>query len=466
MSFGSTQSAPVKSTTTSTQELSPEQRQLLNIALPIATQFGQNPPKLFPGSTIAPQNQLQTTAQQMMLQTAGSALPTVAGAGGEAAQRLLGGQLFSSATPQVGQTLAAGGPQVAEDPRVSQTIGQLINGTSGGTNFQDLGQSLVSMLSPQGQLTPEQARMLTQRSDPTINAAQNFLLGPVMSPETNPALRSAIDAAVRPLSEQFTQTVLPNIRQGAITAGQFGGSRQGVAEDAASRDFLRQVGDTSASLSNEAFKANLGALVQGFGTAANREANQAQTMVQLLNNEIQRKGIDVNAVTQTVGNLLQSQAAQESIRTGALTTTMQSLLQSEATRLGISTDAMTNAFATMMNSETQRGGIEANAAIGTIANFPDLLNAMMLPAQAVEAVGTQQQQQQQALLSEQAQRFMAEQLLPFSVAQDIAALAFGIPGGSTTTTSTAQQGKQQQSTLQTVGQVAGTLASIAAIFAV
>ncbi|KKL95599.1 hypothetical protein LCGC14_1852920 [marine sediment metagenome] len=70
---------------------------------------------------------------------------------------------------------------------------------------------------------------------------------------SNPALQAATEAAIRPITEQFTQSVLPNIRQGAITAGGFGGSRQGIAEGAASQAFLRQVGDTSAEIQSTAF---------------------------------------------------------------------------------------------------------------------------------------------------------------------------------------------------------------------
>ena len=49
-----------------------------------------------------------------------------------------------------------------------------------------------------------------------------------------------------------------------------------------------------------------------------------------------------------------------------------------------------------------------------------------------EGVGNQQQGLNQQFLSEAANRFLAEQTIPFNVAQDVASLAFGIPGGSVT----------------------------------
>jgi len=139
----------------------------------------------------------------------------------------------------------------------------------------------------------------------SVNAAQNasnFLLGPVLNPESNPALRAATDAAIRPIQQQFTQSVLPNIRQGAITSGQFGGSRQGIAEGIASQGFMQQVGDTSAQFQNQAFQNSLDAMARallvspqtanlGFLPAQGVEAVGAQRQgleQQQLNEQVQR----------------------------------------------------------------------------------------------------------------------------------------------------------------------------------
>lgn len=88
-------------------------------------------------------------------------------------------------------------------------------------------------------------------------AADQFLLGPVLFPQSNPALRAATDAALRPIGENFAQKVLPNIRGGAVQAGGFGGSRQGIAEGLASQGFLRQIGDTTAKIQADAFQKSL-----------------------------------------------------------------------------------------------------------------------------------------------------------------------------------------------------------------
>ncbi len=240
-----------ESRTVTTQELSPEQQELLSLVIPEARKFVQKPPQQFPGSAIAPFTPNQLGAQQ--------------------------GALSQAFGGNVGQ--------------VSDAAAQ----------------------------------------------AQQFALGPVLFPESNPALRAATDAAIRPITEQFTQSVLPNIRQGAITAGGFGGSRQGIAEGAASQAFLRQVGDTSAQIQSEAFG----------------------------------QGLDLF-------------------------------------------------------------GRSLFAAPGTA-------QLALLPTQLQEAVGIQQQQQQQNLLTEQAQKFVNKQLIPFAAAQDVAGLAFGFGGGTATSTTTGAQ---------------------------
>ena len=244
---GSSGGGGTTSTTTSVQELSEEQKELLGLVIPEAKKIIGSPPELFPGSTIAPQDPLQSAAQERAL--------AVAAPGGASEQ-------FGNAA---------------------------------------------------------------------LNASE-FLMGPVLFPQTNPALEAATEAAIRPLTQNFERTILPGIRQEAITAGGFGGSRQGIAEANAAEALLRQIGDTTATVQANAFQQSLDAMVKSL-------------------------------------------------------------------------------FAAPATSELA-----------------------LQPASIEEAVGIQRRAEEQALLSEQANRFLSEQLIPFSTAQDVAALAFGIPGGKVTST--------------------------------
>lgn len=273
MAMGGSSPQPTTTTSTTTQELAPEQRELLALVMPKAKEFINTPIKQFPGSTIAGFDPMQIAGQNMTINAATNLIP-----------------------------------------------GQINN----------------------------------------AQAANSFLLGPVLYPESNPALAAATNAAIRPIVDNFQQSILPSVRAQAVQAGGYGGTRQGIAEGLAANEVTKKVGDVSAAMANQNYQAGLGAMTQA----------------------------------------LQMQ--------------------------------------------------------------PQLAQLSLLPGTVLDAVGSSRRNLEQALLSEQANKYMTEQLLPWMQAQDVAKLAFGIPGGSTTTTGTAvQPGTPDNSGMQAL--MAGL--SIAAMFA-
>ena len=103
-----------------------------------------------------------------------------------------------------------------------------------------------------------------------LSSASNFLLNDAINVESNPALSGYIDAAIRPLEEQFTRVIAPGVRHEGIGTGAFssyGGSRQVLAEDLANQGYLRQVGDTTSSILNNAYTQGLDALTKGVALA-------------------------------------------------------------------------------------------------------------------------------------------------------------------------------------------------------
>lgn len=62
----------------------------------------------------------------------------------------------------------------------------------------------------------------------------------------------AANAAIRPVVRQFNETVLPNIRNNAVSAGQYGGSRQAIAEGIASDRLQQNTLDTTSRMALEA----------------------------------------------------------------------------------------------------------------------------------------------------------------------------------------------------------------------
>jgi hypothetical protein len=145
-------------------------------------------------------------------------------------------------------------------------------------------------------------------------AALDFLMGKVLYPESNPALQGAIDAAVRPITEQLTTEQLPAIRGDAVTSGNFGSSRQGIAEGLASGQASTAIGDTSANLANEGYQAGLNAMTTTFGNVANADTARYGTQQGALSNLY---NTNVNSQLNALGLLPQTQG---SLLTPALTT--------------------------------------------------------------------------------------------------------------------------------------------------
>lgn len=151
-------------------KLSPEQRQLLSLAMPFAKDFAANAPQAVP---IQPFDPLQQQAQ----------------------------------------TQAIGGAATQND---------LANKAAGGAGF--------------------------------------MLDGSVLDPNSNPGLRGAIDAAVRPIVGTLNQSTLPALRGNAVAAGGYGGSRQGIAEGLAVQGAQQAIGDASSKLAFEGYNAGLDAM--------------------------------------------------------------------------------------------------------------------------------------------------------------------------------------------------------------
>lgn len=175
------------STSTTTQELSPEQRQLLDLAMPGVMNFAASVPQRYQGSTVAGFTAPQVAGQNMALDAAG-AQNALAGAG-------------------------------------------------------------------------------ARTSDFWMSDAP-------WRPENNPALAGAVSAATRPITEQLTESILPQLRGEAVRTGNFGSSRQGIAEGIASGRASQAVGDTSAKLVNANYDTNVKAQMQALGLLPQTQAAQ------------------------------------------------------------------------------------------------------------------------------------------------------------------------------------------------
>lgn len=177
-----------KDTTQTTKyELSPEQREMMNLAMPGVRDFAANVPERYPGSTIAGFDPAQTSGQEMALSAAG-------------AQNQLAGQ-------------------------------------GAGTTA-------------------------------------NWLSKDALDVNNNPAIRSAIDSATRPIYEQLTRSALPAVRDSAERAGNFGSSRQGIAEGIAMEGASKAAGDVSSKIAYDSYAKNVDAQLKALGLMPQTQAAQ------------------------------------------------------------------------------------------------------------------------------------------------------------------------------------------------
>lgn len=112
--------------------------------------------------------------------------------------------------------------------------------------------------------TTQAQQMLTQQAtggsqqvaDASTNAAV-FNLGAGRDVASNPYLQAAITGAIRPTYQQLTDVALPAIGSNAEAHGQYGSSRQGVAEGLAISRANQSAGDIAARMSSEGYMTGL-----------------------------------------------------------------------------------------------------------------------------------------------------------------------------------------------------------------
>lgn len=94
-----------------------------------------------------------------------------------------------------------------------------------------------------------------QGSIDQINKGVSYGLDGAMDIANNAYLQQAIEAAIRPTTQAYTDAggVLSQIRTNAAGAGQFGGTRQGIAEGIAAGRYNQTINDTSAKMASAAY---------------------------------------------------------------------------------------------------------------------------------------------------------------------------------------------------------------------
>jgi len=134
-------------------------------------------------------------------------------------------------------------------------------------------------------------------------SAQGYATGiGAANPLQNPFFHDTVNAIINPVTKQLTQQVLPQIDAGAVQSGQYGGSRQGVAQGQAIDAYQQNVLDSVSKFGSNAYGQGLDSLTRTLGlTPAVTQAQLTPSQIpgqvgdalqqyqqQLINSDIQR----------------------------------------------------------------------------------------------------------------------------------------------------------------------------------
>jgi len=98
-------------------------------------------------------------------------------------------------------------------------------------------------------------------------AANQFALGDAMYADSNPYLQSAARGAIQPVTETLMRDILPGIRQGAVQAGQYGGTRQDLATSGAIDKAIEDMLNTTSGMYSQGYGQGLDAMTKGLALA-------------------------------------------------------------------------------------------------------------------------------------------------------------------------------------------------------
>lgn len=139
---------------------------------------------------------------------------------------------------------------------------------------------------------PTQALASLGAVNPT-QALQNQLSGSV----SNPYLDQQIAGIGTDISNNLNRNVLPGLRGEAVASGQYGSSRQGIAEGLAAQGATQQLTNAASSLRGNAYE-----------SAQNRQGTAAGNLANLgIGNATNNANRDLSAQTSNAANTLQAQ---------------------------------------------------------------------------------------------------------------------------------------------------------------
>ena len=119
---------------------------------------------------------------------------------------------------------------------------------------------------------------------PIVQSTQQAFNTAIDPSQQNPYLQQAIQSASRPLIQQFQEGTLSGIGDQAVSSGQVGGSRQGIAEGVAQRGLQDTLGDISTNMAYQDYTGGMDRMMSAMDKApaiANLGMMPGQTLQQI-----------------------------------------------------------------------------------------------------------------------------------------------------------------------------------------
>lgn len=254
----------------------------------------------------------------------------------------------------------------------------------------------------------------------------------------NPFLGAMGEAATRDMVRQYQEKILPGISQDAIGSGQFGGSRQAIAEGIAARGASENIADALAELYGNAYGQNVQAQTQRLGQGLQYLQGTSGQNLDYLQ---QGRGLAAGFY----GDM--ERAAQERALQGS-----QSMAQFGLGLGGLAGQRYGTNVGTWADIANQQASNSLDQQFRFASIAPQTLQAGMMPSDIYARIGQQHDARAQAELDNLINRWDYNQNLPWTNLERYYNMIGSNLGQSTTST---QQGGGRTASSRVVGGLAG-----------
>jgi hypothetical protein len=259
---------------------------------------------------------------------------------------------------------------------------------------------------------------------------------------SNPFQQQMMQAATRPLEQQFAQSVLPGISSLYSKSGRLGSGSMERALGTATESFGRALGDVTSNLAGSQFQQERQLQQQALGQLANVSAQDIQTRLAGASalEQAQRAAIQQQSgLIGQIGGLSQQDVANRLAGATGLQSAQQAQLGTQLQAAG--------GLGTVQQQDLSRQ-LQASLAA------PQIFGQQFLPSQALADVGAQREAIAAQPLQEEMARFTFGQQLPYQQLQGYLSSVYGSPMGSYGTQTT----QTPLTTNRTTGALSGALA--------